>query len=400
MADLSTIFFNNPILSDFILTVNRESFYLSSDVLTKYTDFFKTKVEHQNINSDKNSVIVVVAKNVINVDDSNLKSEYVTAVLKSMYGIPLNINESNVMEIYSVSKKFRMKDLIGTCEDTIIENVNYETLFDDYLKAISEKSFMRDIYEKILKTNLFMYNNDQLFEFILKIPLNDFYSLLQLNVECSESLMYKIAEKYCKRNSLSLCTEGNLEEVSATATVSYGDKIKIMSLIKLEKLSGNFLVTNIKNNRYINRSNYYYHLERIALDYQKLDGNIFAFGKPDVKYQGYRIITKKECDSVQFAKLFADQYRKNNGLWSLDEFNVDVLCNDTYPLCIRNGSRNGSWIRLGDKDVKRNTFVKFKVSFDDENKFMNCVDEIISYVDINRSQSHNSRLFVSCDVNV
>lgn len=62
MADLSTIFFNNPVLSDFILTVNGELFYLSSDVVAKSTDFFKTKVEHQNIRSDKKSVVVVVAK--------------------------------------------------------------------------------------------------------------------------------------------------------------------------------------------------------------------------------------------------------------------------------------------------------------------------------------------------
>jgi len=378
MADLSTIFFNNPVLSDFILTVNGELFYLSSDVVAKSTDFFKTKVEHQNIRSDKKSVVVVVAKNVITIDDPSLKSGCVTAVLKSMYGINLDIDKSNATEIYSVSQKFQMGGLIKKCEDIIIKNLNYGTLLDNYLKAITEKSLLKNIYEKKFKMNLFVYDKDQIFEFILKLSYDDFCSLLQSDAECSETLMYDIVEKYCEQDS-----------------VSYGDRIKIMSYINLDKLSGEFLVTKVKNNRYINKSNYYHHLERIVLNDKKYDDHVFAFGKPAIKYPGYRIITEKECKLPQMVKLFADEYRKNNGLWSLDEFNADVLCNDKYPLCIE----NQYWIRLNNKNVNKNIFVQFEISNGDKNYFMRHVDEIRSHRIMFNDCIHNTRLFVSNKIN-
>ena len=137
-------------------------------------------------------------------------------------------------------------------------------------------------------------------------------------------------------------------------------------------------------------------MEKIALNDKKYDNHyVFAFGKPDVKYRGYRIITEEECKSPQLVKLFADEYRKNNGLWSLDEFNADVLCNDKRPLCIK----NWYWIRLNNKNVNKNTIIQFKVSNGSEDYFMSRVDEIMSHTDRNNEPRHNTRLFVLSGVN-
>ena len=103
MADL-TLFFNNPNSSDIVLVVNGEQFHLLSDILEKHTDFFKDmKVTSQSISTSKDVIVSLVSKKVVNIEDPFLEKDTVAKVLKFMYGGHLEINATNVNDIFHVS---------------------------------------------------------------------------------------------------------------------------------------------------------------------------------------------------------------------------------------------------------------------------------------------------------
>jgi len=363
MADISIIFFNNPTFSDTILKINGEQYYVASELLEKHTKLFtsQTKIDSQNISSGE-VILSIISKNVITIEDANLKSDVVIAVLKSIYGIPLDITVENAIDIYRVSFKLQMKNIIDECIDILRKNLRIKTLMDDYLKAINEKSPLTLLFGKLLKGSLCLFEKDSALAFTEKIPLEFFYSFLFSDVSCSESLKYEIADNYCDKNS-----------------ISKNEKIDIMSKIDLSKVSGELLVTKAKINPHIDSSNYQNVLENFVRE-NKVDiaPIIFRIGKYDEKYDGYRLITAAECKSSQFVKIFGEHYRKNNGLQSLDDFMGDMLCNDKYPLCITN-INYGSCIRLRGIEIKKNKIIKFKCTHCTENELDNKLEFIGLY---------------------
>src|SRR5690606_9036320 len=120
--------------------------------------------------------------------------------------------------------------------------------------------------------------------------------------ECDEMLMYEITENYC------IGLSDNQQ------------KEKLFSCIILNKLSGDVLVTKVKNNSHINKEKYYEALENIARDHKIFKRNMFAFGKLKGSYHGYRLVTAEECKSSRFIQRLDDHYQINNGLMSLDDF--------------------------------------------------------------------------------
>lgn len=61
---------------------------------------------------------------------------------------------------------------------------------------------------------------------------------------------------------------------------------------------------------------------------------LFAIGKYDVTYEGYRLVNKSDKDNPNFMKLFMDGYWVNKGLYSLDDSDGDVLSINGYVLGI------------------------------------------------------------------
>jgi len=404
MANISI--FNNPNLFDIVLNVNGERFYLLSDILEKHTDFFKDmKPTSQSVGSHADMIVSIVTKKVVNIDDPLLKTVSVTSVLKYMYDNALEITTENAMDIYYVSTKFKMNTLSNKCIDCIETNVNIETLLDDYTKNSDP---MKNVLGKILKSHLDHYNKDEILKFTEKIPLKDFISFLTFDiepvvedksspkvlpsrvepvvedksspkVEHNEEYLYDIAENYCEKNIL-----------------SDDDRKTIMGSVRLDGLSGEYLVDRVKNNPYIDERRYYNVLEKFAREKKEGKNNkgnkgVFCFGKLEVEYSGYRLVTAKECESQIFKQRFEREYKKNNGLYSLDNFNGDALCNDTHPLCVD----STWWVRLRDQDVKKGSYVLFKHSNGENDSFLKKINTISSHDDKNSRVSKNGAgLFV------
>jgi len=133
----------------------------------------------------------------------------------------------------------------------------------------------------------------------------------------------------------------------------------VMSHIKLELLSSDLLVTKVKNNPNINTNQYMQILETRTLASIRSYGtsrnspsfSSLAIGLINGKYDGYRLITKEEANTNAFLLLFKQEYNKFGGIYSLDDFTVDLVCCKGYNFCGRGccsdylTGRNGS--RLG-----------------------------------------------------
>jgi len=210
-----------------------------------------------------------------------------------------------------------------------------------------------------------------------KMPL-DIFNLFADNIH-DMSLLYEVAENYCEKVS-----------------ISEDDKVHIMSHINLDEISGELLVTKIKNNPYIAKDAYLTFVENyvrkhkvvtLPLKTSELNpqgihsdsfgigkrSDCFGIGKHSKKYEGYRLITSEECISPTFVGRFVEQYQRNNGLLSLDDFFGDVLCNNERPLCIPGrdnlclpGRDNGAWIRFNSKHITKRSTIKFKTTYDKE----------------------------------
>lgn len=368
MADIASVIFNNPTISDIVLTVNGEQFHLFSQILEKHTDFFKVPKSDSQLVSSSGKMIVLVSKELFNVDDPLLKSEFVNAVLKFVYGFPLEVTADNATDVFHVSSKFKITNLTKKCTDLLSKDIKSETLMDDYLKVINEVSPLKGIYETKFKLTMDEYDKDKVFQFTAKLSFDDFHSLVALDVDCNETLIYGIVENYCSEIS-----DDQLKE-------------KLFSCIKLNKLPGDVLVTKIKNNPHINKEKYYQTLENIAKNHyiRSIYGNKFAFGKLRSSYKGYRLVTEEEWKSPTFIKLFGDEYRRNDGLLSLDSFKADIIYNDGYAIRLDAGH-----MRLDNKIVQEKLFYKFNV----ENSESYLTEKIYEL------RSHSSKhSYVSCDV--
>lgn len=155
-------------------------------------------------------------------------------------------------------------------------------------------------------------------------------------------------------------------------------------------------------------------LERIVTDLWPVINNyhnvhhLYVIGRHDGIYPNHRLITEEECKTDQFKKTFADHYRGNNGLISLDDFDGDVLCCDKCPLSLPRRFLFSSWIRLlnagdrGSVKIKKDEIILFKDSFNDEKHTM---DNILSIQLFDGEQIYYNDtciigLFVRINVNI
>lgn len=121
--------------------------------------------------------------------------------------------------------------------------------------------------------------------------------------------------------------------------------------------------------------------------------SVFAVGKHNREYVNYRLITKKECETCSFTKLFVDNYTRYNGLLVLDTEICGVLCNDKCSLAL-----NSFWIRLYcEPKVSVGDHILFKMTNGDENAVLQKLKNIRPYDGEPFNVTKNIGLFVTMD---
>jgi len=143
MADILAIFFNQPSYSDVILNVNGMQFHLASRLFEKYTHFFKSQPngDIQQLSTSAELVMSLVSKNIITINDPQLKLDVVTNVLKSAYGSPLKIDNDNAKDIIDICLKLEMKATINECFGVWMKNISADDFIDSLLRRLLKNHY-------------------------------------------------------------------------------------------------------------------------------------------------------------------------------------------------------------------------------------------------------------------
>jgi len=344
--------------SDVVLVFNEEKYFLASVLVKEYAPYLFAEFEHRSaptipsiLSSDLTPEQVIsnltslvskaYNKKTINMTAPSISRETLNAVLGSMYGQTLEITSLNILEVYEISKQFGIKHLMEECKKVYHNSITLDNLFDFYQRALSEKSPLLEITQNYLIANMISLPRDQLLAFVEKLSEDDIIDILTSNdLNCNEDLVYEMADRWCKQSNLDA-----------------SHKQEVMSYVKLDLLSSKLLVNEVKRNPYVTGNRYVQILEARALASDKTNNllrrstsiSLIAIGKLHSTYDNYRLITKEEVNTTAFRTLFKQEYDKLNGIYSLDDFAVDLVCCQDHNLCIGDigtcdylrGNRNG-----------------------------------------------------------
>jgi hypothetical protein len=335
-------YYNNPMFSDIVLVFNEEKYYLSMQIIKEYASLLFKEFEalpapsaptvsldlppEQILANLTSLVSKAYQKKTLTMANPAISKETLNAVFEFMYGMTLEITSLNSSAIYMVCIKFGVKELIEKCEKEYQSHITLETLFDVYQKAISEKSPFFSLLKNYLSENLRYLPQDKLLAFTNGLSEEDITNIVKSDKSnCEEDLIYEIADSWCR-------------------STDSANKHVLMSHIKLELLSSKLLITNVKNNPNILSNRYVEILEARTLASLKSDSlsrvghgiSSIAIGKLHSTYEGYRLITKEEASTRKFLSLFKQEYEKLNGIYSLDDFLVDLVCCQGYNLIRKN----------------------------------------------------------------
>jgi hypothetical protein len=372
---VSELVYNHPQHSNVVLEVDVSSnetikFYLILGVIQKYAPKLHEEFEKipdvsvQAIPSLdlppeqmllKLTSMFIKPKKTLKITDLKVSNESLDAVLKSMYVSPVDITPVNCLEVYKISTRFGMETLSTLSLEVFKKTLKTETLLVDYQKIRTDPTSPMPIvnmYQEALISNLSFLPKDQVLDFTSKLGFALMLSIIESDaLKCTEDLVYEMVERWTDANQQ---TDQNNE---------------LMSKVKLELLSNELLLSKVKaNDLFINPSTYLLTLERRLTNpvpaglFRFKTNTIFALGKLDQSYLGYRLTTNTEVAEEKFKKLFKEQYDIHQGVYCLDSFDADVVCCHSYRLTL-NG---GNWLRVVSKQAKQHNPVKFRTSGHDE----------------------------------
>lgn len=333
-------------------------------------------------------------KKVTTFADPRISKETVNSVLESLYGKNLDITLSNIGEVYVLSSKFGIENLVTKCMTVFEDNTKIETFLDSYAQALSEDSLTIRLHFNVLLEKLEMLPRDKLLEFIPRLKFESMLEIVKTDkLMCNEDLVYEMTDSWCRVHSN--------KDNNANA-------IDLMSHIRWNAVSIDLLLGKIRDNLNIDRKTYVQALEsRVKLlsadssHSRPRSANAFAIGKIGGTYNGYRLITKTEVESIQFSKLLCKRYFGKNGISCLDNFNSDVVCCETAPLAVFHNDSSNKWIRLFGSSVKITEYPCLSCSSLMKEPI---TPEILNTIHISTDSirpswsEHNTGLFVSNDI--
>jgi len=273
--------------------------------------------------------------------------------------------------IFDIVLKFEMIKYIDAC----CVNWDFDTFVKYFKRAIELKSGCLSPFETIFKQRYIKEENvkNPLFVSLITMMPSDFFMTLLSSATCDEELKYAMAESYIEVNS-----ENN-------ATIN-----KLFDSIDLSLLSHKTLLHRVSKNKYIGQFAYYQALEKNchnALEHTCLNAvkekHQFCVGKFNKKYDGYTLVTNLSDVKLKFA----EEYKKNKGIISIDDMNAGYLCtNDSYVKC------SGFFLTHDSYAVKKDGFITFRTcNYTD--------DEILARIEsITDSMEHFSKYHFSHDV--
>jgi|SRR5579872_7487711 len=367
LSDILEVFCNNPNLSDAVLVLNDKKYYLVQALLQKsapllYQEFQEVKAtSNLDIQEQQDQVLQnlsqilssILSKKTLQLTIPNVSGDTSDAVLRSIYGKPIEINTTNVQEIHILSVRFGMKQITLQCEAQFKKSINLDILLKEYQHAIETKSPFEMILKDLLTSKIQLLPKEELLKFTRNLSYETILELIKTQkLCCTEDLVFEILIDWC------------------TNHVWNQD---LFLHINFEKVSTNMLV---QNKKWIDPDAYVKVIEQKLL---KLDttGSFspprqshmeIIIGQIKQTYPGYRLLTKEEIGNKDFVKLMTDLYIKLDGVYCIDSFNADVICCKDYALGMTNES---GYLRLQKINIEKDMIVKFRLVYYSESSIWN-----------------------------
>ena len=343
--------YNNSKHSDIVLNMNGVQYYLLSPLVEKCAPLLAKEFDNASVKScdlspeldadqdvDRNakqyvnqyvnqyatqllSLLSTVGKKVVTLTEPKVSNEVVSSVLSFIYGKPLEITETNCMEIYILSIRFGMEYLSTQCITAFEKTLDIDTIIDNYIHAIkSDSPFVKILLDRLVKWINFIPEND-LIEAMTKVSYECVRDLItHPNLSDNVDLKYKVAERW--------------SEIDDTHRSFASD---LLSHIKLELLSTDLLITSVKNNPCVTTEKYLEVLEHIIQNNStprknKKNSHLFGIGKLNKVYPGYSLVSNTLLVGSDFCDLFRKKYKKTNGIYCLDDLDKGYVCSATHTL--------------------------------------------------------------------
>lgn len=370
-TDFVRSLFNVPSVSDVVVVINGISYHLMSSIIKKHSAKLMAEIdavlmdthvtESDTVDADLANLtkslqkLIGIGKKTLTITISSVNTtENITSVLKYLYSHSLNINLTNVNEIYLVSTRLGIEQISIQCIKMISCELSPGEITFLYKSAIDNNTPLISLYAKIFIKNLILIPLPQIIEITNTFSYESIVEIGKMDdTLCYEDLIYEILNNWCNSNP---CTTDDNKRV-------------LMSNVKLDLLSSKLLVETVKHNTFIDKEYYVKALEEKTLllsdsincrrpvqsDCASVPINkLFAIGARTAEYSGYRKITLGETHNKFFKNLFVQLYRQNNGILCLATMKADYLNCDGMRMMI-----GSDCIRFNESMLYKNNIVPF-----------------------------------------
>jgi len=354
--------FNNSACSDVVLIANSTNFYLISSILKEKAPKLFAELETSVLSSSTSTtnsstntaepeklleslVQKICNKRSLKITDLNVKSEIVGTVLESMYGKSLEdvMTIDNLNEFYVVAVRFGM-DYIEDQLSGIIEDLSNE----DFVKAFKQNPSLY-LYAYELIGRMASLPEDEVLELTYLLSYDDILKVLSSDdLMCQEEFTLAVAENWC--------TTCDSKESDIRRDAS--QCVEVMKCVRLEHLCPDFLVSRVKSHPHIPSERYVEVIENMVRGIapsSRRRGHVFAIGKVDKTYVGFRLITRDEVETTKFDRNFERSYNKYNGVYCLESTKSNVL------MCAEGELMHGEYyVRTDETNIRGRSIVQLK----------------------------------------
>lgn len=347
--------FNDVDVYDVIVENDGKQYHLMSKLLKKHSPFFskeldkiEIKQDPMMISSNSQSKLFLSGKKIIKLDQYQLNNEAVIKVLRNMYGEQLTITKDNAIDFLKIGTLFEMIKILNECSKFLEENIKLDTLLNDLTEAALSKSLLMPVYHRAFMVKILMFERDDVLRLMTGLPIESLLEILSSDeLACPEDYVFDIVDHITKAMVLPDCLN---------------DCLKLMSCVRLSLLSETKLLEKAKVHPFVDKYKYIEALEfniRPNDDFVSRSCIVFAIGKMNEQYDGYRIVTNNEIQNKIFLYLFKKTYLLQ-GIYCLDNFNNGrekqlststhlIKMNDYLVRPIKDDIMKGQFVRLYSK---------------------------------------------------
>src|SRR5579872_988194 len=285
VSNLIRSIYNNPANSDVILIFNDVKYHLILAFVQQhapclYEDFVNQRKSNSDIAPNLtpeqvidsiSSIISRSNKTTVIICNQAIDSDYLESVLKSMYGKTVYTPIKKLGAYYWLSVRFGMNALANRCIDLFKSALNLDTLAEDYLKAIKEKSLAEDLFSIQFIEHLDKIPKEKLLELAPMLKYEVILDLIRKNKSTNPDVIDNMVSTWSQDKPTNPDFIYNLIDVWAKNHSNEDQKKTLFSSLRLELLSLNLLLTKVKSNPYITPDKYIKAVEENALIYPKIN---------------------------------------------------------------------------------------------------------------------------------